>query len=63
MAQKKDKAKNLAKFKDFVDDNKFAIVFSVLVVAFLGGIIWLSSLEKIDLSKVDKYCRTCLLKE
>ena len=53
MAQKKDKAKNLAKFKDFVDDNKFAIVFSVLVVAFLGGIIWLSSLEKIDLSKVD----------
>ena len=53
MAQKKDKAKNLAKFKDFVDDNKFAIVFGVLVVAFLGGIIWLSSLEKIDLSKVD----------
>ncbi len=25
MAQKKDKAKNLAKFKDFVDDNKFCL--------------------------------------
>lgn len=53
MAQKKDKAKNLTKFKDFVADNKFAIAFSILVVVFLGGIIWLSSLEKIDLSKVD----------
>ena len=53
MSTNKNKAKNLQKIKDFIADNKFAIIFTVLVVLFLSGMIWLSNLQKIDLSNID----------
>ncbi len=53
MSTNKNKAKNLQKIKDFIADNKFAIIFTVLVVLFLSGMIWLSNLQKIDLSDID----------
>ena len=53
MTKKNNKAKNLKAFKEFLSDNKFTIIFSALVVVFLGGMIWLSNIQKIDLSNID----------
>ncbi len=53
MSTNKNKAKNLQSLKDFIADNKFAIIFTFLVIIFLGGMIWLSNLQKIDLNNID----------
>ena len=45
MTKKNNKVKV---FKEFLSDNKFTIIFSALVIVFLGGMIWLSNIQKID---------------
>ena len=43
----------MSKFKEFVSENKMPIILSVIILAFLGFVFWLSESNKIDLSNVD----------
>ena len=43
----------MSKFKEFVSENKMPIILSVIILAFLGFVFWLSKNNKIDLSNVD----------
>lgn len=51
MTKKSNKV--LKTFGEFISENRFAIIFSVVIVAFLGSMIWLSLSKNIDLSNVD----------
>ena len=43
----------MSKFKEFVSENKMPIILSVIILAFLGFVFWLSESNKIDLNNVD----------
>ena len=43
----------MSKFKEFVSENKMPIILSVIILAFLGFVFWLSESNKIDLSNID----------